>query len=236
MIKRLIATFKLDTLNEWRNKLHAVGIGTALITAAALHFVLEIDDPGGVLPSLFLFAGGSTTLVYVGAMIVFERDEGTLDAVVVSPLRHHEYLTSKVVTLTVLTLIEKIILLLLLDGFDGYNMILFLSGALTISAMMILLGFVMIVRFESITDFLMPMMGVLFILQLPLVYFNNISETDLWLAFPTAAPTMLMWGAWHEIETWKIVYGFGYAMLIIGGLYLWAERAFQKFIILKERG
>jgi hypothetical protein len=45
---------------------------------------------------------------------------------------------------------------------------------------------------------------------------------------------MLMWSAWHPIETWQLIYAVVYSVIIIAVLYRWALIAFNKHIILKE--
>ena len=121
---------------------------------------------------------GGTTLFYVAALILFERDEGTLKAIIVSPLRTSEYLWSKIITLAALATLESVTMIggamLIMSRTDEItlpNIPLMLIGIIAIGVMYTLIGIILIVRYDKITDVLIPMSGVAAILQLPFVYF-----------------------------------------------------------------
>lgn len=234
-MSRLAATLRLDATVQWRNRFYYIGIGLSLLLALAMAQFVEHDMLSGTLPLLFLFAIGGTTMLYVAGLIIFEKDEHTLEAVIVSPVRTNEYMISKVITLTFLATLESVIVLVLAYGLTGYNIALLLAGIILMGVMLTLIGFVMIVRYDSITDFLMPVVAVNLVLQLPALYFTGVSDTLLWLILPTAAPVMLMWAAWHTVETWQVIYGVVYSLVTIAVLYRWALAAFHTHIILRER-
>lgn len=232
---RLMATLKLDMTVQWRNRLYAIGIGLSLLLALALSQFVAHEALTQTIPLLFLFAVSGTTMLYVAGLVIFEKDERTLEAVIVTPVRISEYITSKVITLTFLALIESLVVLVLTYGIGTYNILPMLVGIILMGIMLTLGGFVMIVRYNSITDFLVPVVAVNLALQLPALYFTGVSDSILWLILPTSAPTMLMWSTWHPIETWQLIYGVVYSLVIIAVLYRWALIAFNKHIILKER-
>ena len=235
MTARLLSTMKLDAMVQWRNRFYYIGIGLSLLLAVALAQFIDYQALTVTIPLLFLFAIGGTTLLYVAGLVIFEKDERTLEAVIVSPMRVSEYMLSKVITLTFLATLESAVVLVLAYGLTGFNYGLLIAGVVLMGAMLTLMGFVMIVRYNSITDFLVPVVAVSLVLQLPALYFTGTSDSLLWLVIPTAAPTMLIWAAWHPVETWQVIYGFVYSLVLIGGLYRWALIAFQKHIILGER-
>jgi fluoroquinolone transport system permease protein len=232
---RLLATMRLDATMQWRNRFYYIGIGLALLLAAGLAQFIDHRALSATLPLLFLFAIGGTTMLYVAGLVIFEKDERTLEAVIVTPIRIGEYMISKLITLTFLAALESVIVLALAYGLTGFNAALLLAGIILMGAMLTLVGFVMIVRYDSITDFLIPVVVVNLALQLPALYFTGVSDTLLWLIVPTTAPTMLMWAAWHPVEDWHIIYGLVYSLVIIAVLYRWALAAFHTHIIMKAR-
>jgi fluoroquinolone transport system permease protein len=233
---RLWTTIKLDMTIQWRNKFYAIGIGLAVLTGLAMSRLLEREVLVVALPMIYLFAVGGTMLIYTAGLLIFEKDQQTLDAMLVSPLRLSEYMASKIITLTILGLVESLIILILSHGLMGVNLGPLLAGLILLSIMMALIGVIMIVRYRSITDFLMPVTLVMFVLEIPVLYFTGLVPTPLSLLIPTGAPTMLMWAGWHALEPWQWVYGFGYSLITIGLLLRWALAAFNHHIILKERG
>ena len=236
---RLGATIKTDMVVQVRNKLYAIGIGVGALLAVLLAWLAGADHLPSVVPATLLLFVGGTTLLYVAGMIIFERDEGTLHAVIVSPLRTSEYLWSKIITLSLLATLESVTMvggaMLILSRFGAVlwpNVPLLLIGILTIGVIYTLMGIVLIVRYQKITDFLIPMAAIVSVLQLPFLHFLGLVEHPVFLIIPTSAPTMLMQGAFMPLAPWEWVYGVVYTVAMIGGFAVWACRAFNKHIIM----
>ena len=111
------------------------------------------------------------------------------------------------------------------------NVLLLIIGIATLGIIYVLFGVVLIVRYNSITDFLIPVSGLATLLQLPFIYFAGWVESPAFLVIPSSAPTMLMQGAFVELTAWQWIYAIGYTTLWIGALSLWAYRAFEKHIV-----
>ncbi len=237
-MKRFLSTLKIDATIQLRNQLYSIGIFVALFVAVALSQLARPDQLGFVVPTLMLLVVGGTTLLYVAGMLIFERDEGTINMVIVSPLRTSEYLWSKVISLSALAMLEAIVMVggaMLIMRFSGKvplpNIPILLLGILTIGIIYTLIGIVMIVRFDKITDFLMPMAFAAVFLQLPFLYFLGIVNSWLFLIVPTSASTVLMQGAYRPLAAWEWVYSIGYTTVLIVVLAVWAHRAFEKHIV-----
>lgn len=237
---RLRSAMQTDVTVQLRNKLYTIGIVVGLLTAVALGQLVTPDYLPLWVPSLMLVVVGGSTLLYVSGMIIFEKDEGTLNAIIVSPLRISEYLWAKIITLTALATLESIVMIggamLILSW--HYNLLwpnipLLLVGIIAIGIIYTLIGIILVVRFESITDFLLPMAALAVPLQIPVLYFLGLVEHPIFLLVPTSAPTILMYGAYTSLENWQWLYGLGYTAFWISGLSIWAYRAFQTHIIAK---
>lgn len=239
-MSRFIAAMKVDVTIQVRNNLYAIGIVVAVITAAMLAWLGSAGQLPAIVPTLMLLVIGGTTFLYVGALIFFEKDQGTLNATIVSPMRPFEYLWSKIITLTGLATLEASIMVgggALIISFSEPlplpNIPLLLLGVIVMGILYTLLGIILIVRYDKITDFLVPLALIVSVLQLPFLYFWGVFEFPFFLVIPTSAPAMLMRGAFVPLATWEWVYGIGYSAVLLSGLSVWASRAFQKHIIMK---
>lgn len=237
---RLLSTMKTDMVVQVRTNLYTIGIGAGVLVAIALSQLAGPDLLVLLVPTLMLLVVGGSTLLYVSAMIIFEKDEGTLRAMIVSPVRPFEYLWSKIITLTALATLESVVMIggaMLIMRFSGGlslpNLPLLFLGIVAIGILYTLIGIVLVVRFDSITDYLLPMAGVAVILQLPFLYFLGWVEHWSFLLIPTSAPTVLMVGAYRPLAGWEWVYGVVYTAVLLIGLTIWAYRAFQTHIIEK---
>ncbi|WP_420627625.1 hypothetical protein [Candidatus Leptofilum sp.] len=239
-MSRLLSTMKTDVVVQVRTNLYTIGVVAGVITAVVLSQLASPDQMVSLVPTLMLLVVGGSTLLYVAAMILFEKDEGTLWAMIVSPVRPSEYLWSKIITLTALATFESVVMIagtMLIMQFTGGislpNIPLLLLGIVAIGILYTLTGIVLVVRYTSITDFLLPMAAIAVILQLPFLYFLGWVEHWLLLLIPTSAPTMLMVGAYRPLAGWEWAYGLVGTAVLIVGLTIWAYRAFQTHIIEK---
>jgi len=237
---RLIATLRNDVTVQVRNNLYTIGVGVALLIGIALSQLMSAEDLNPSIPVLMLLVVGGSTLLYIAGMIIFEKDEGTLNAQVVSPLRTNEYLVSKTASLTFLATLEGSIMIAIpvfwlsrTQEVAAFNPLILLVGILAIGVIYTLLGLILIVRYDSITDFLVPVLVIAIVLQLPFLHFMGLINAPAMLVIPTSAPTMLMIGAWGGLETWEWVYAIVYTSALIIGLAIWSYRAFQTHIIAK---
>lgn len=241
-MSRLLSMMKVNVMVQLRNNLYTIGIVVAVITAGMLAWLGSAEQLFSIVPTLLLLVVGGTTFLYVGAMIFFEKDQGTLNATIVSPVRPSEYLWSKIITLTALATLESMIMvggaMLVMSFYETGalpNIPLLLIGALAIGVLYTLMGIILMVRFDTITDFLIPMTFVIIVLQLPFVYFWGVFEFSALLVIPTSAPAMLMRGAFMPLADWEWAYGVGYTAVLIIALTFWAYRAFAAHIIMKVR-
>lgn len=233
-MKRLVAALRIDILNQWRNRLYAIGVGVGALGAVLLAWLAPMSRMAEAAPAVCLAVVGGSTLMYVGAMILFERDERTLTANSVTPLQTHEYLIAKVLSLTLLSTLESVVMLggalvgrAFWGGVPMPNVLLFLIGVAALGVVYVLAGVILVVRFRSLNEFLMPMAGVAVVLQLPIFYFIHLTSSPLLLCIPTSPTAMLIRGGFAPLTTGQLLYAAGYSVVIIAVLAWWANVAFR---------
>jgi fluoroquinolone transport system permease protein len=235
---------KTDVTVQVRTNLYTIGVGAGILIAIALGWLASYALLPSIVPALMLIFTGGSTLLYVAGMIIFEKEEGTLYANIVSPLRTSEYLWSKIISLTALATLESVVMIggaMLIMSFaermvELPNIPLLLLGIIAIGIMYTLVGIILVVRFDTITDYLVPVAGVAVVLQLPFLYFLGWVNHWVLLIIPTSAPTVLMQGAYVRLAAWQWLYALGYTGALLAGLTMWAQRAFHTHIVLKVGG
>ncbi len=237
-MKRLVAAIRTDFVVQIRNNLYAIGIIVALIIAVGMWWLATIEQISLITPTLTLIVVGGSTLFYVAAMILFERSEGTLSAVIVSPLRTSEYLGSKIVTLAFLATLESAIMiglaLWLKGGFSAFSTISLPALALGLVCMGViytLAGIILVVRFHKIVDALIPLAAIAILFQIPAFHDLGLVTHFTLLAIPTSGPTEIIRGAFSGLQNWEWVYALGYSSISIGLGIWWAKRAFEKHVV-----
>ena len=212
------------------------------ILSVVLYFIItqsipDLDKP--IFHTMLLFFDPAIVgIMFVGALVLFEKSENVLQALVVTPMQVDDYLLSKIISLTVLSVISASIFIALLNLFGGidFNVLYLGISIILTSVMLILLGFIIVSRVNSINEYLMAF-AVLFLglIFFPMLHLSGLYENIIFYAWPTQASFILFKGVFASasLETWEIAYAIGYQLLWIGVFFWLAKKAFYKHIVLK---
>jgi fluoroquinolone transport system permease protein len=170
-------------------------------------------------------------IMFVGALVLFEKTENTLQALIVTPLKMNTYFFSKIISLTTLSLATGTIFLLLTKGLD-FNIMYYLPGLILTSILLILIGFIFVSRCRSLNEYLLMMMLSFVLLFIPpLLYISKIYENILFYLWPTQASFILLKGTFMDISAADTVYAVSYLIIWIFLCYYFAQKAFYKHIV-----
>ena len=233
---RLVQSMKLDVQLQARNYLYQIVVVLAILAGLGIWYFFDQDYLGRVIPAFFLFVSAGTGYMFIAALVLFEKRENTLMGLVVTPLRPSEYIQSKLITLTALGIGESLIVLVLAYvvwyGF-GFNVALFLIGIIGLTVINTLFGLIIVVRYDSINNFLMPTLLFAGITQMPFTAAFGLWEPVFFYAIPTFPPLLLLLGAFNPITTGQIIYGVVGTIAVTAGLYWWGQVAFDRHIMQK---
>jgi fluoroquinolone transport system permease protein len=208
---RLIHTLRWDITLQARNGFYLV-TGLVLIMWAALIIPLPQIDMDWLLPPLILsnlVVGG---FYFVAAIVLLERAEGSLLARAVTPLRPYEYLEARLLSLSLLALVENLGLTLILHGF-GFAPLPMAGGVMLGTVLFCLVGLIVVARYDSINTFLLPSVAVTVLLVLPTIAALADWESPLLLLHPLEPAMRLMQGAFRPLATWELIYCLVYGVL-----------------------
>jgi len=185
---------------------------------------------------LLFFDSALVGIMFIGALVLFEKSENTLQALVITPMSTDDYLLSKIISLTILSVVSALIFMALNFIFNGteFNILLLILGIILTSVMLILIGFILVSRVNSINEYLLSMMMAFLGLSFPpFLHLSGIYENVIFYLWPTQASLILISGVFTEIETWELAYSIIYLVVLIGLLFFLAKKAFYKHIIMK---
>lgn len=231
-MRRLLATIRCDITLQVR---YGFYYATAFVLAVCVALLSRIPalDLNWLLPALVLGNLLLNTFYFIGGLILLEKSDGTLEAQKVTPLRAWEYLISKIGTLTLLGLFENIVIVILLSG-SGFDLLPLLLSLTLTATIYCLVGIVVVVRYASINEYLMPSVIYTSLLMVPLMPY--LAHWHSWLLYlhPLQAPLELAKAAFQRSARWQIIYGSLYALFWIVPLAYWAHRAFRRFVVAGE--
>ncbi len=232
---RLWTTLWLDCQLQIRNRFYLLSGIFAGIVILLMRYFLAAEILAQAIPPLLLITIAGTTYLFAGGMILLERGEGTLQGITITPLQSWEYLSSKLISLNLLALMESLVITGFGYGWDC-NLGLLCSGILIIGVLYSLICFIVVFRYHSVIDFLMPSLILNLILQLPLLRYFQIWDVPILLILPTQGPLLLMQAAFVHLEFTDLVYGIGISLISVIITAIWGYRCFDHFIRRGEGG
>ena len=232
-MSRLASTLRLDSTLQARYQVYWVVVGAAAALGAALRAVVTTDQLNFFMPVAVLYGVSLTTVFLVGVLLLLERADGTLDVLMVSPLRPHEYLGSKLITLAALALVESAVMAAFAYGL-GFSFGWLIVAVTMRAAMGVAVGVAIGVRYRSITHFLLPGIGASFLFDLPNIWYFELWPTSLFYVWPSMPPLLLAKNAFFPVDTTQTVYAFLYGALVVAVALWWAKRSIDRFVVRGE--
>ncbi len=225
----------LWSMIRWDIRLQARYGFYAVYTVLTVIFILGLRSVGPALQTeaaVLLIVTDPTVLgfYFIAAIVLFEKEEGVLDALVTSPLGVNGYLISKVITLSLLAVVASTLVAVLGHG-NTANLSVLIGGVALAAALFVLIGFVAVARFNTINEYFISAVGWGTVLFLPLFGYVGLIETSLFYALPAQPVLLLVEGGFRPLATWELIYAFGY--LLIGNVvaFVAARRAFRRHIV-----
>jgi fluoroquinolone transport system permease protein len=215
----------MDLRVQFRNGFY---YAAALVSGCSILLLrwLPADTAALLLPVVLLENTVVNTFYFVSGLLLLERGEGTFAAQSVTPLRVDEYLGSKAVSLTLLSLVESLLIAAAVVGLDGRLAVMALGIALA-AALFCFAGAALVVRYESISDFIMPSVLYTSLLLLPVLGYFGLGARVWYLPHPIQGPLELMQvQALHSPG--RLAYAILYPLLWIAPVYLWSRRELRR--------
>ena len=163
----MVRLFKYDINIQLRS-----GYWTVYGIIGLLYILILLNLPVNVRDEVAVFLIFSDTsvlgLIFVGALVLLEKQQGVLQSLSVTPLKLNNYILSKVLSLTVLSvLISSLVWIIPLWSFNGYVII--LPGVVLSSIVFTMFGIGFAAGAESFNQFLARIILGSMIFTLPVI-------------------------------------------------------------------
>ncbi len=230
-MSRLTSTLGLDLLLQLR---YGFYYAAAFVTPFWIAMLLPLPDSAlKIAVPLVVFAELAIIGYYfIAGMVLFEKGERTLYALVCTPLRFGEYLVSKLTTLTMMAVVSSLVVVVAGYGI-GFELALFVPSVMFISLIALLVGFISVLPFDSITRYLLPSQPPLAVMSLPLIPFLDLWQSPAFYLIPTHGALLLLSGAFGTVSlaAWQILYAALYQFLWVCILIFGARLAFDRYVV-----
>ncbi|MCE3200907.1 fluoroquinolone export ABC transporter permease subunit [Paenibacillus sonchi] len=178
---------------------------------------------------------GMLGFFFIGGLVLLEKGQGIHDNLFVTPYTIAEYICSKTLSLTLLSLAASYSVHAGTFGFR-HNPVFFLAGVGLTSVFFTLAGLGVAVRCKTLNGFFLYASAVTAIFLLPFVDTVGLWTSPLLMILPAAAALALIGSVFHPLGFWQNVYMLSLLTLWCGVAYLWTLHSLQHFIVFKTGG
>ncbi len=224
-MKQLAHLLKFDFLLIHKNKIIAISL---IVTAIYVGVFKALTSLGNMEKFLVLVIFNDPALLgflFVGVMVLFEKNENTLQALSVTPIKITNYILSKSISLTLISLICCYAMVIASYG-TGFNFIHFTAGTVLTTFIFSMLGFVAVAGQSSFNQYILRALGIILFLTLPFLGYFELVPKNWFLLFPTQPAIYLYRLAFSSSATpSEILITYSVCLFWAGLTFVWAKKA-----------
>jgi fluoroquinolone transport system permease protein len=224
-MNRLYTAFKWDLIRQIRYQ-----ILTAALVVTALYILVFLNLPWERKDKLLVFLifndPAPLGMLFIGSLVLFEKTDRTLEALVVTPLRPWQYLWAKALSLTAIALACSLAMVIAGHG-PWFNYGLFSLALVLTSLLFVFLGFVLVAPCRSFNEYVIKMGFSLIPMALPFLNYFEVTDTYWWYIIPSQGTLLLMEASLAGgVAGWEVAYSIIYLALACAVSFRLALRAF----------
>ncbi len=221
-----------EILLQWRQGFWLVYFIISMIYVIIL---LNLPKENRILVSLIMILTDTTMLgvIFIGALVLLEKQQNVIHAFFVTPLKPAAYIWSKALSLSLIAITMSILIYLPVAQFSGYTLMLLLTTVLT-ALTFAFLGLGVAARLSGINDYFGSLMGASMFIGLPVVIYFLLDQHPALLLLPYIASLDLMLGILEPIPAWRLVLDLT-MLLSWGTVSFWfCRRRVNKYLVYED--
>ena len=228
-MRNLFNVMRWDFLLLYRHGLVWVSLFIALLYGTILFYFRGLTSLEMV--TLLIFSDPVMMgFIFIGAITMLEKDAGTFQAIIVSPLRVWQYLWSKALCLTLVAMpLSMVMVVASGHGFEyAYYL---LPGVGLSSVFFVFLGFSGAARVFTFNQYIIIIPLFLLPLCFPLVQLAGINPGDWIYLIPTQASITIIQGMFIKTPAYLMASAITYLLFCTLLAFLYARHSFKKYIV-----
>jgi fluoroquinolone transport system permease protein len=228
-------------VGEWQRfrKYHLLTANLVLLLIWILiASALDKEELKPFIPFIFLMDAAMMNIALTGTMIFYEKQEHTINALLVSPVTENEYLCSKVVTSILSSLLTLVLIALAMWLVKGitFNYWSLIPAIIVVAGFHTLLGIALTYGARDFTGIMLRAILYMFVFLLPAVFglFGLLSANVMTylMVFPPMSSARLLSTGVTTIAVWQIAFGYVYLSLLSIVIYLCVVKpGFHRYVV-----
>lgn len=192
-----------DIQLQWRQGFWLVYFIVSVIYVLVL---LNIPAENRMMVSLIMILSDTSMLgvIFIGALILLEKQQKVIHSLFVSPLSPAQYIMSKSISLSLIAVVMSILIYLPVWQVSPYTILVFLTVLIT-AFIFAMLGLGIAAGVESINEYFGTIMGASMLILFPVVPYLLLDQHPAFLWLPYVASLDIMLGAMEALPGWRII-------------------------------
>ncbi len=231
-MKELIQQTKWQFILLQKNNIISISIAVTFFYALAFFITKDLGNADKVLTLLIFNDPAVIGLFFIGLSIIMEKDQQVLSALFVTPINHHIYLISRILSISIVGWVCALGMAFAAVG-NSFHLIHFSAGVLGICILACLLGIYLVCYTQEFMRFTLKSIPILLLLfNLPLLNYFEVTNIGFFKFFPSQGGVDLIAGS-HEDSPDPSVIFYGYLSIVfwIPLLYWLVYRTFMSKIV-----
>jgi fluoroquinolone transport system permease protein len=169
--------------------------------------------------------------IFIGLAIILEKDQEVLSALFITPINHHFYLISRILTLSAISMICALGMVLMAKG-ASFNLIHFSIGAFSSCVIFSFIGIYVVSFTTEILHFILRSIPLIILMSLP--FFNYFGFTDFFIfkLSPVQGSLYLIDNSYNNLPNIsQLVFGYISITIWIPLLYWFVYRTFKSKVV-----
>lgn len=203
-MKQLLNLIKHDFLILNRNRIIALSIVVSALYMGAFMALSGIDQIEKLLILVIYNDPALLGVLFTGVLVLFEKNENTLQAISVSPIKISNYILSKSIALTIVALLCSFLMAFSGHGMD-FNYFHFGFGVILSTLTFSFLGFSIVATQDTFNKYMIVAVGIIVVLLTPFIgFFELVSDKIFWI-FPTQPGIKILSASFNQMNLTEIV-------------------------------
>jgi fluoroquinolone transport system permease protein len=230
-MKQLMHLMKFDFMLLNKNKIITVSVVVTMVYVIIFKGLSQMGNPEKLLVLVIFNDPALLGFLFVGVMVLFEKNENTLEALAVTPITTPNYVLSKTIALTVISLFCCFAMVLTAYGTE-FNSFHFAMATLLTTFIFSMLGFIAVAGQTNFNTYIMRALVIILLMSVPFLGYFEVSSPLWFVAFPTQPAIALYNLAFTKNILWQdVLLAYGGSLFWAFATFRWALASFSKYAI-----
>ena len=230
-MSELFRQIKWQFLIFYRNNLIWMILGITAFYMFAFYFLKGLGDIERFTTLLIFNEPSMVGFVFIGLAIILEKDQEVFPALFVTPINHHFYLLSRLLTLSAISLICAFGMVLIAKGMS-FNPVHFAIGVFSSCLLFGFIGVYIVSFTREILHYILRAVPIVIVMSLPLLNYFELTDFSFFKLFPVQGSLNLIHNSYKvSPNTSELIFGYISIGIWIPLIYWFVYRTFKARLV-----